>query len=87
MGEHRWKSDWEVRETESVSTAVKRAIASLEECSPRSLGILGNAVDPDALDNVVGSAPGPPSEPESISFRYCGYDVLVEPSRSILVRK
>lgn len=87
MGEPARTTTWEVRKTESACTAVKRVIASLEECAPGNLGILGNVVEPEALDNVVDPAPGPTCEPEAVSFRYCGYDVLVGPDRAIHVRE
>jgi hypothetical protein len=60
-----------VADDESTLVAVTRAVAAVEGVSPVDLPPLHDAVDPDALNTVVGSFPGK----GVVVFPYAGYVV------------
>lgn len=64
----------DMHQFESPSQAVKRIIASKEQCTPSQLGRLEEAVDVERLDAL--------REPP-IEFRYSGYHVTVEADGTI----
>lgn len=51
-------------------------VANSEGVDPLELSPLYDAIDPDALDSLVGCSNGDGSDLE-IEFTYCGYDVTV----------
>ncbi|MDS0300448.1 hypothetical protein NDI76_17000 [Halogeometricum sp. S1BR25-6] len=59
--------------SELVSTNVVLSIAAIEGVEPTGLPPLGAAVDPDALDDLIGEG----EMCGSISFRYAGYEVTI----------
>lgn len=68
------------------ATAVRRAIADLEQCRPEQLGNLESVVDIDELNEFVDSPTGSgPDETESIVFTYCGYLVAVRNDGTLLI--
>jgi len=62
-------------ETDPLSVAIPELVVRFEDCHPCSLPPLYEAVDADALDDLLSSG-GPEL---GISFHYAGYDVSVTP--------
>lgn len=63
------------------SEAVVDAVASVESTSPVALDErLYDAVDPEALDALFAG----PQTVESVSFAYCGHDLVVGPGRVVV---
>lgn len=58
------------------SRAIPKRIATLEGVDLTELDPLYNAIDPDALDALVGAS-GQNDSPLQIEFTYHGYDVAV----------
>jgi hypothetical protein len=67
-----------IREDESPSDAVKRVVADLEECPPKQLGSLTDAVDVAELNDY---------ENHPIEFQYCGYRLTVTSDETIHIAK
>ncbi len=67
--------------SQQPTMSVKQAVATLEECQPDQLGTLSAVVDINELVRVL----DPPSDRESVVFRYCGYSVEVTSDRRIRV--
>lgn len=67
---------------QSPSEAVVRTVADTKEVSPTELSRpLYEAVDPDALDRLVGPPTnGSESSDVSVAFDYCGFRVHVDDS-------
>jgi hypothetical protein len=68
----------QIREDESPSEAVKRLVAEREECSPRQLGKLTDAVDVAKLDAY---------ENHPVEFQYCGYRLTLTSDETIHISK
>lgn len=62
----------------SPATAVVEAVADREGVAPTDLPPLAEAVDPEALDAVVG-------EGRRLAFEYVGYNVTAHPDGSVSV--
>ena len=73
---------YEVDLGEPISVVVVRAVAVLENTDPMELPPLYQVIDPEALDALVGAAPGPP---RLIEFDYCGYEVIVREGTHVTV--
>ena len=58
---------------DSPTLAVVRAVAAVENREPQSLRPLGEVVDPEALNAVVGEGEGP----VRVSFGYAGHRVVL----------
>lgn len=67
---------------EPISVVVVRAVAVLENTDPMELPPLYQVIDPEALDALVESDPGPPRQ---IEFDYCGYEVIVREGTHVTV--
>ncbi|MFB9807907.1 HalOD1 output domain-containing protein [Haladaptatus pallidirubidus] len=68
----------------SIPTADYECKASsgyIRECQPDQLGTLSAVVDINELVRVL----DPPSDRESVAFRYCGYSVEITSDRRIRV--
>lgn len=63
--------------------AVVSAVAEAAETDPFKLPPLYNAINPEALDDLVNS--GRSSDLKSISFEYAGYDVVVSGTGDVQV--
>ncbi|WP_083898767.1 HalOD1 output domain-containing protein [Natronococcus jeotgali] len=63
--------------------AVVSAVADAAGTDPLELPPLGNAINPEALNDLVGAERSPGLE--SISFEYAGYDVVVSGAGDIEV--
>ncbi|GCF16003.1 hypothetical protein Harman_39380 [Haloarcula mannanilytica] len=77
----------EVRESETVKTAVKRVIAELEDCPMSKLGTINHCVDIDTLNAIGNLDINSADEPHSISFYYCGYEVVVYNDHTIEIAR
>ena len=62
------------------SAAVIRAVAAVEGVEPTELDVLHDTVDPDAIDQLAGTA----NEGVEITFQYNGYEITVR-SDDVLV--
>lgn len=70
-----------------VSVAVVEAVADAEGVDPVGLETpLYEAVDPDALEALVGAS-GHGGFEGYVSFVYCGYDVTVDPRGGVTLRE
>lgn len=71
--------EYEIGPTESVSTAVVRAVSAVEGQKPGSLRPLASVIDPDALDALFETrANGRPRTGGSLSFIYSGCRVSID---------
>lgn len=72
----------QMRETDqSLSFAVVDAVATHEGVSVADLPPLGNAIDPDALDDLFEPKfDGSLRQGGEVTFDYCGYTVVVDAS-------
>ncbi|MDS0260777.1 hypothetical protein NDI56_15320 [Haloarcula sp. S1CR25-12] len=59
----------------SVTMAVVRAVAAVENEEPQALKPLGKVVDPEALEAIVDG-----ESARHVTFRYCGCEVVVTES-------
>lgn len=66
-------------DTESASTAVMTALASVRHCEPTELDPLYRSVDPDALDRLVASG----SDHLRVTMHIDGFEVVVTGTRRI----
>jgi hypothetical protein len=64
--------------TESTSVAITELVARCEGCHPCSLPPLYGALDTDSLDDLLTGHDRAVSSVR-VSFRYAGYEVVVEP--------
>lgn len=69
---------------EPVATTVVTAVAAVEGVRPERLDPLGDVVDPDALDGLLGSAAGRDCW---LVFEYHGYEVTVAASGDVWIRE
>ncbi|MFC7071450.1 HalOD1 output domain-containing protein [Halobaculum lipolyticum] len=60
-----------------IAVDVARAVADASGRDPASMEPLANAVDPDALDALVGAGRSPPSAWAEVTFEYLEYEVTV----------
>lgn len=67
---------------EPISIGIVRAVAVLENTDPMELPPLYQVLDPEALDALVESNPGPPKR---IEFDYYGYEVIVREGDHVTV--
>lgn len=75
---------WE-RDTENTPVyAVVSAVAEAEDADPVHLPPLYEAIDPEALNDLLTSSPA--SSIGTVAFRYAGYDVEVTGSGDVSVR-
>jgi hypothetical protein len=79
MSQSKTDTTYRTSRTEGLSTAVIRAVARAEGIDPTDLETpLYEAVDPDALDDLVSLGPADhPSSGVRVEFTYCGYEVQV----------
>lgn len=64
---------------EADSDGVIRVMAAVNDVDPLALPALYTAIDPDALDALMGSlAENPESRAGSVAFSYNGYTVTVD---------
>ena len=71
--------EYEIEPTESVSTAVVRAVSAVEGREPGSIGPLADVLDPDALDALFESRDtDQPRIGGRLSFVFSGCRVTVE---------
>lgn len=71
--------EYEIGSTESVSTAVVRAVSALEGREPRSMPSLDSVVDPEALDSLCDPKyDGTPRRGGQFSFVFSGCHVTVD---------
>ena len=61
----------------SATVSVVRAVAEVEDVPPGDLPVLGEAIDPEALDGVFGDDQRVGRSNARLSFDYCGYIVTV----------
>lgn len=72
---------------DSPATAVRRAIADLEQCRRDQLGELASVVDVDELNAILDPPPGSgPGDVETITFEYCGYLVAVRSDGTLAIQ-
>lgn len=57
--------------------SIVRAVAEAEDVDTAELPVLNDAVDPEALDDLVTDVDGDDQPGVRVSFRYCGYTVVV----------
>ncbi|MFC5277842.1 HalOD1 output domain-containing protein [Halorubrum rubrum] len=57
--------------------SVVRAVAEAEDVVPAELPVLSEILDPEALDGLVTDVDGEGGTDVRVSFRYCGYIVVV----------
>lgn len=74
--------DWSSTEP---STAVVEVVASASNCAPTATEPLYDAIDPDALDALVGSAETRPTD-VTVEFAFAGYAVTVSSDDSVQIR-
>lgn len=74
--------DWSSTEP---STAVVEVVATASNCAPTATEPLYDAIDPDALDALVGSAETRPTD-VTVEFAFAGYNVTVSSDDSVMVR-
>ena len=78
--------EYEVGENELVSTAVVRAVSTVDGQEPSSLPLLSGVVDPDALNRLFGPTFAGESRPGGlVRFVYDHYFVTVENGEYIMV--
>ena len=81
-GGHRY----EPVEGERCSVAVVNAVADVVDCHPLDLPeVLGDVVDADALDSLVGSHDTRTSARVTVSFEFCGCVVTVAADGAVVV--
>lgn len=82
MGGHvvRRQYDWSAT---SPSRAIPELLAVLTDRQPTALDPLYDAVDPDALDTIVGD--GSRSDAVSVSFTHAGFSVTVRADGEVVV--
>lgn len=66
-------------ETESVDAVVVESVAAIQNCEPEELDPIYEAIEPDALDEVITPSADTQSDVE-LEFVYEGMDVTVEAS-------
>ncbi|MFD1585410.1 HalOD1 output domain-containing protein [Halorientalis brevis] len=72
-----------VGESEAVSEAVVRLVATVDETDPLELPPLARVLDPDAVDAVFEPAPGRAgTASRTLTFSYAGYTVTVDGTES-----
>lgn len=81
-GTIREEYDWSSTEP---STAVVEVVATAANCAPTDTEPLYDAIDPDALDALIGSAETRPTD-LTVEFAFAGYNVTVSSDDSVLVR-
>jgi len=57
----------------TLTMAIVRAVAAAEDADPCALGPLGDVVDPDALENLLGG----PDSAAHVTFNYAGHRIVV----------
>lgn len=73
--------------SDSPATAVRRAIADLEQCRREQLGELASVVDVDELNAILDSHAGNGTgDVETITFQYCGYLVAVRSDGTLAIQ-
>ncbi|SEG58790.1 HalOD1 output domain-containing protein [Halobellus limi] len=61
----------------SATVSVVRAVAEVEDVTPGDLPVLGDVIDPEALDGVFEGDQRVGRSTARLSFDYCGYTVTV----------
>jgi len=61
----------------SATVSVIRAVAEVEDVTPGDLPVLGDVIDPEALDGVFEDGQRVGRSNARLSFDYCGYTVTV----------
>jgi len=61
----------------SATVSVIRAVAEVEDVTPGDLPVLGDVIDPEALDGVFEGGQRVGRSNARLSFDYCGYTVTV----------
>ncbi|WP_436345552.1 HalOD1 output domain-containing protein [Natronorubrum sp. FCH18a] len=75
-------SEWNQDSENTPVFAVVSAVAEVEGADPVELPPLYEAIDPEALNDLLTSRP----EPVTVSFQYAGYDVDVRGSGKVVVQ-
>lgn len=79
-----------VGEDETVSEAVVRLVATIDDTDPLDLPPLGRCVDPDGIDAVFAPTPGTAETNRTLTFSFHGYTVTIngtETQQVCLVQK
>lgn len=71
--------------SESAASAVKEAVAELEECRVSDLGTLESAVDVEQLEMLVATDSNISRTSSPILFSYCGYTIQVDTDGEIQI--
>jgi hypothetical protein len=78
----------EVQPAESVSQAVVQAVSTVEDCHPRSLPSLYDAINPEALNDLFrGDSGAGTGQRDLVSFQFSDSVVTVGADESIRVER
>lgn len=79
--------EYEIGDDESVSTAVVRAVSAVDGRGPCSLPLLGEVIDPDALDVLFApSATGEPRAGGRLRFVYDYCHVTIDDGEYLTIK-
>lgn len=75
--------DWS---TIDPSTAIVQTVAIAENKQPEALTPLAEAIDPDAINRIIGdNMPNEASDEKTLSFMYLDYEITIRSSGRIKV--
>lgn len=73
-------------ETESIEVVVVESVAAIQNRAPEELDPLYEAVDPEALDDLVAPEAGEQARVDEVGFVYEGLEVTIESDGDVWIR-